>query len=162
VFPILLAVACLGLIVFGMLRLVKGGDGAAGVDAFKVHITGSSALIIIAMGLGGLVGLWFLDADHANNEKAPPSEATLAIPDEASFEASFADEPYTFGDDGDLDGLWLDCDAGAMQSCDDLYQQSPVDSEYEFSAPPAGCASRPTTHPSSASTHPSRTPASTT
>jgi hypothetical protein len=63
--------------------------------------------------------------------KDPASETPVSTMSEAAFEESFADEPYAFGDDGDLDQLWLSCESGAMQACDDLYQQSPVGSEYE-------------------------------
>lgn len=40
-------------------------------------------------------------------------------------------EPFTFGDDATLDALWTACEGGDMQSCDDLYMQSPFGSDYE-------------------------------
>jgi hypothetical protein len=40
-------------------------------------------------------------------------------------------EPFTYGDDAYLDGLWDACAAGDMVACDDLYMDSPFDSEYE-------------------------------
>ena len=41
------------------------------------------------------------------------------------------DEPDGLGDDPALDELAQDCHAGEMQACDDLFFQSPSDSEYE-------------------------------
>ncbi len=38
---------------------------------------------------------------------------------------------YTYGDDAYLDGLWDACSGGDMEACDQLYYESPVDSEYE-------------------------------
>lgn len=38
--------------------------------------------------------------------------------------------PLTYGDDPVLDELWDSCEAGELDSCDDLYSQSPGDSEY--------------------------------
>jgi hypothetical protein len=39
--------------------------------------------------------------------------------------------PFTYGDDPYLDGLWDDCTAGDWDSCDLLYSDSPIGSEYE-------------------------------
>ncbi len=39
---------------------------------------------------------------------------------------------FTFGDDPTLDALWLDCDGGSFIACDDLFDQSPLDSDYQF------------------------------
>lgn len=38
---------------------------------------------------------------------------------------------FTVGDSPELDELWFACDEGDMGACDVLYQESPVDSEYE-------------------------------
>ena len=35
-----------------------------------------------------------------------------------------------FGDDTALDALWIPCDNGDMQTCDDLFAASPPDSAY--------------------------------
>jgi hypothetical protein len=37
----------------------------------------------------------------------------------------------SYGDDPELDALWDACEAGDGEACDDLFWQSPVDSEYE-------------------------------
>jgi hypothetical protein len=42
-----------------------------------------------------------------------------------------APDAFTYGDDPYFDGLWDDCAAGDGQACDTLFQESPVDSEYE-------------------------------
>ncbi|NQV07147.1 hypothetical protein HQ535_11385 [bacterium] len=55
-----------------------------------------------------------------------PSDFTeLAMP------RGSVDGPYTYGDDGDLDGMWDACEAGSGEACDDLFFQSPLGSEYE-------------------------------
>ena len=40
-------------------------------------------------------------------------------------------EPDGLGDDPQLDSLAQDCYDGDMQACDDLYQESPVNSDYQ-------------------------------
>lgn len=40
--------------------------------------------------------------------------------------------PYSYGDDPQLDRLYDSCESGAMQACDDLYDQSPAGSDYEW------------------------------
>jgi hypothetical protein len=42
------------------------------------------------------------------------------------------DEPFTLGDDPVLDDMWLRCADGEPEACDDLYDNSPVDSAYEL------------------------------
>jgi hypothetical protein len=41
------------------------------------------------------------------------------------------DDPFTYGDDAYLDGLWDDCEDGDPFACDDLYWESPIGSIYE-------------------------------
>ncbi len=48
------------------------------------------------------------------------------------------DEVFTYGDDAFLDGLWDACASGDMIACDDLYMESPVDSDYERFADTCG------------------------
>lgn len=50
---------------------------------------------------------------------------------ERSIDRSVSSDAFTYGDDETLDRLWDDCAAGDGQACDDLYFESPVDSEYE-------------------------------
>jgi len=50
-------------------------------------------------------------------------------------------EPYTYGDDPDLDLLWDGCAAGNAAACDQLYVASPASSAYEqFGATCGGTA----------------------
>jgi hypothetical protein len=42
-----------------------------------------------------------------------------------------SDDPFTYGDDAHLDGLWEDCEDGDPVACDDLYWDSPIGSLYE-------------------------------
>lgn len=41
------------------------------------------------------------------------------------------DEPFTYGDDPELDALWDACEDGDGKACDDLFFDSPFGSEYE-------------------------------
>lgn len=40
-------------------------------------------------------------------------------------------EPMAYGDDAALDALWDQCEAGSGLACDQLFDQAPIDSEYE-------------------------------
>jgi len=44
----------------------------------------------------------------------------------------------TYGTDETLDALWDSCEAGDFEACDDLWWDSPIDSEYEFFAGKCG------------------------
>jgi hypothetical protein len=112
--------------------IAKYGNSDAGVQAFKINVTGQSWLILVLAGAAMIGVAWYLDGDHGDDAKQPAGDLDVTIAPEASFEIEHADEPYTFGDDGDFDALWLSCESGAMQACDDLYQDTPVGSEYEF------------------------------
>jgi hypothetical protein len=84
--------------------------------------------------------------------KATADDVVVTVEPQAEFEESHETEPYTFGDDEHFDALAFECEAGQMQSCDDLYQESPVGSEYElygatcggrFDDPPEFCVDAP-------------------
>ena len=50
-----------------------------------------------------------------------------------AFGGSQAPTPaFSFGDDALLDSLWISCAAGDFAACDQLYFDSPSDSDYEF------------------------------
>jgi len=51
-------------------------------------------------------------------------------PSEETDKLAFA-EPIDYGDDEDLDILWDQCEAGTGKSCDELFMNSPISSEYE-------------------------------
>jgi hypothetical protein len=61
--------------------------------------------------------------------------------DEPDPELAMTDAPWTFGDDPELDLLWVDCEAGIGSACDLLFERSPVGSEYEDFG--VGCGNRP-------------------
>lgn len=146
-----LIVAGAALIVVGVAFAISKSRGAeaAGIQAFKVNITGQAWLILVALGVGCLALQFWRATDDGNSVK--PSVTSIAEPDAASFAADEgADEPFAYGDDGALDALTDLCGQGDMQACDDLYQQSPEGSEYEYfgatcglraeDAPPEFCA----------------------
>lgn len=58
-------------------------------------------------------------------------EGEVEICSEVLGSSSDTGESFTFGDDAALDALWQACSAGDGQACDDLYWDSPIDSEYE-------------------------------
>lgn len=51
-----------------------------------------------------------------------------AARDQPTIEGS---RPQTFGDDAALDRLWIECEDGVGVSCDRLFEESPVGSDYE-------------------------------
>jgi hypothetical protein len=71
--------------------------------------------------LGLLVGAGIAVASFS--EDSVPSEARGSSDTESSSSAEGVD-PY-------LDQLWAECEAGDFQSCDDLYSDSPLGSEYQ-------------------------------
>lgn len=67
-------------------------------------------------------------SDMMNTEEEPPPDLPF-------------DQPSTYGDDPELDVLWDDCEAGSGTSCDLLWSNSPVGSEYEEFG--VSCGNRP-------------------
>lgn len=131
----ILLIVGIALIVVGVaFAIYQRGDEAAGLQVFKVNISGASWLIIVSMGFAAIVGWWWFDTSHVNEDKEPPSSVLTSEPDPASFvdEEGPGDEPFTYGDDEALDQLWDECERGVMSSCDDLYQVSPLESDYEY------------------------------
>ncbi|WP_263119880.1 DUF4190 domain-containing protein [Cellulomonas sp. RIT-PI-Y] len=51
--------------------------------------------------------------------------------DDSTQDDSSSDDAQSYGDDATLDTLWDACEAGDPDSCDDLYWQAPLGSEYE-------------------------------
>lgn len=51
--------------------------------------------------------------------------------DDSARSLAFVDGPDRRGDDPELDRLWTACEDGLGQACDQLFEQSPVGSEYE-------------------------------
>jgi hypothetical protein len=138
------------IIVLGFLLVAAGlyfavgglGSAAAGGTALKgISIQGPSWLLLVAFGVGTILfGAWLEhEADQSDKDKTETTvpEPTVPLQDQP--------EVYTFGDDSDLDMLWLACEGGDWLACDELYQESPVDSEYEwFGASCGGVVPEPT------------------
>lgn len=109
------------------------GRVKAGGNALKsVSLEGPAWLILVGIGAGTIAfGAWLergalaVDKTEQTLPTAPPT--TIAADEVEEF-----DGPFAFGDDNDLDKLWRECERGIWTSCDDLYLQSPLGSEYEW------------------------------
>jgi len=93
-----------------------GGKGVVIKAPAYVMIAGLGAALVIS-------GAWFA-AKNADRQQNVPQQTTTTSPPEIF-------EPFTLGDDRVLDVLWLQCSTRNWQACDDLYQRSPVGSDYE-------------------------------
>lgn len=119
------------LVVAGLYFAVGGlGGAAAGGTALKgISIQGPSWLLLVAFGVGAILfGAWLEHEQEASGAK-DKTEDTVPLP---TVPAVDQPEIYTYGDDPDLDLLWLACQSEDWLACDDLYLESPVGSEYEF------------------------------
>jgi hypothetical protein len=115
--PLTMVVLGFGLVAVGVYFAV-GGHGAAnasGTALRGVSIQGPSWLILVALGVAVIMGGGYLYRDAQQQ-----LEPTLVV------------EPWTYGDDADLDDLWDSCAEGDWSDCDELYAQSPADSGYEW------------------------------
>jgi hypothetical protein len=125
------------IIILGFLLVLAGlyfaigglGSAAAGGTALKgISIQGPSWLLLVALGVGTILfGAWL---EHET--QAAPKDKTETTVSEPSISEEELPDIYTLGDDADLDVLWKECDQGQWLSCDDLYLDSPVGSEYEY------------------------------
>jgi hypothetical protein len=129
--PITIIILGFGLVIVGVFFAVGGfGHAQAGGSALKgISVEGPSWLILVALGVGTILfGAWRADV-------LPTTEAvtstTVAFDDFAIVGDGVMFEPFTFGDDPELDELWVDCDLGDGAACDLLFDISPIGSEYE-------------------------------
>ncbi|MEZ5409116.1 MAG: hypothetical protein R2761_13885 [Acidimicrobiales bacterium] len=74
-------------------------------------------------------------ADAASAATTPPTTPAPAAP------SSSAPQPRTLGDDPVLDDLWHRCEQGSGAACDQLFQQAPLNSDYESFG--LSCGNRP-------------------
>ncbi|MFQ5947383.1 MAG: hypothetical protein ACE5KX_00800, partial [Acidimicrobiia bacterium] len=65
---------------------------------------------------------------------------TTTVTTPAGTTAEEGEEPFDFGDDPVLDGLWNECEAADFAACDALFLQSPSGSEYALFS--ASCGGR--------------------
>ena len=63
----------------------------------------------------------------------PPTTTTTTplTTDGDGATGSVPEQPSTFGDDPELDGLWVDCEGGSGAACDQLFEAAPLGSDYE-------------------------------
>ena len=72
-----------------------------------------------------------LEFEHCGRAADDGATPATTDPSPPSTSDGGDDEPFTYGDDPELDALWDACADGSAEACDDLWAQSPVDSEYE-------------------------------
>jgi len=109
----------------GVLLIIAGvvfawiGKGAedGGLQAFKVNVSGKSWLILVVLGAALIV----TERSLPDKQQAAPDEQTLD-----TFETDGAEFDYDR-----LSLLWDQCGAGDDVSCNDLYAESPADSDWE-------------------------------
>ncbi len=77
-----------------------------------------------------VIGMVFGESDEPT-VTAPPAPPVVEEPAPAPEPEPEDKEPFAYGDDEELDGLWDACEAGDEEACDDLYWLSPIGSEYE-------------------------------
>jgi hypothetical protein len=118
----------------------------------KVAALVGGGLLVVAVGVASVVALGGGDDDTAagtgsrdvpaeTDPTDPPGEAPSAG-DDTSINTIPVDEteelPDSYGDNSYLDGLSEDCLNGDLVACDDLWSDSPVDSDYEAFANTCG------------------------
>ena len=118
------------------------GRVKAGGNALKsVSLEGPAWLILVGIGAGTIVfGAWLehgtaaVDKTEQTLPTAPPTTVVAATADDGTIvdPVDEFDGPFTLGDDNALDKLWRECERGIWTSCDDLYLQSPIGSDYEW------------------------------
>ena len=88
----------------------------------------------------GTVDCTEADMDAPAHSWTGPDDGTTddGTTDDGGDDGVDGDEVFTYGDDAFLDGLWDACASGDMIACDDLYMESPVDSDYERFADTCG------------------------
>ena len=89
------------------------GSEDGGMQAFKVNISGKSWLILVVLGAALIV------AERSLPHNEPASAPAVGTLDTEAF------------DYDRLSTLWDDCGAGDDQACNDLFAESPVDSDWE-------------------------------
>lgn len=139
----------IALLILGFLLVLAGlafafnapGAVKAGGSALKsVSLEGPAWLILVGIGAGVIAFAGWLDHEIRSGTvdkttetlpTAPPTVPTTVAGDDGTDDP-WGDDPFTYGDDNDLDKLWRECDRGIWTSCDDLYLQSPLGSDYEW------------------------------
>jgi hypothetical protein len=93
------------------------------------------AIIAVAVGIGVMAVVSILAITFLGESASSKFESVgTAVDDDGFFDADpdiFDPDAQTYGDDPSLDALWDRCEDGSGSACDDLFWQSPIDSEYE-------------------------------
>jgi len=107
----------------------KAVEGASGSALKGIQVQGPAWLLLVALGVGAILfGAWL---EHEAKQTEAKDKTTVTVPEPTT---PVAEQPdiYTLGDDTQLDRLWRACERGDWLSCDDLFLDAPLDSEYEF------------------------------
>lgn len=126
---IVVSVMCIATgILFGLKNI---GVDAAGGSALKgISVSGPAWLVLICVGLGGLLFERWVGESNPSKSRTTvtqPTDPPFFFDEEEEFPGGF-----TFGDNQALDQLWLNCEQGDWASCDELYLQSEIGSDYEW------------------------------
>lgn len=121
------------LVAVGVLFAVsnKATDKAGGSGLRSISVEGPAWLVLIVIGLlsvGWGVMRWEDRTSPAKPEEPSPTPPTVTLPEDFDV----FEDGFTFGDNAFLDELWLDCEFGIFEACEDLYFESEVGSEYEW------------------------------
>lgn len=138
--------ASFGLIACGLWFAVSGKGASTRIKVLSVEVDGGLGAIMVIIGVVGLgLTAWWdwserstpVDDDPDTGfyepedytDDAPPiiGDAVYTVP-----------EPWTYGDDYELDILSDACWQGDMNSCDQLFYNSLPDSNYEFTGATCG------------------------
>ena len=99
----------------------------------KVAALVAVGVLVVGGGVGAAVALSGGDeggADPPPTTPSPPTDPEVPVTDGSTVPPP-PDEPFTYGDDPELDSLTDSCDGGDLGACDQLYADSPAGSEYE-------------------------------
>ena len=131
---ILVIIGC-AMIAAGLIFAVRqiASDTAGGTALKGIALSGPAWLVLIGMGVGLIVFDRWLDHDTSKTveDKQTASTTPPTEPDEQTEQNLFPNG-FTYGDNNDLDKLWRECDRSIWASCDQLYIDSDIESDYEY------------------------------
>jgi TIR domain len=104
-------------------------------SAGKVAALVAAAVLVVGGAVGAALALSGGD-EEAEDPPTTPSSVVTTTPvtdsETTTTTAEPEDPPFTVGDDPALDALTDSCTAGDLAACDQLYVDSPVNSDYEL------------------------------
>jgi hypothetical protein len=130
--PVVLLVLGFSLVAAGLWFAIRGtGEAAAGGQALRgIAVQGPAWLILVAIGVGVCVwGAWLGAGSDPKFVTETSVSTTASTSGFDGFDDDFVldDVPFDY-----LDELWDDCAFGDMSACDELYWDSPFDSDWEW------------------------------